>query len=108
ATATISDDFTQYGVDLDLWWGDANVLAAFVTGRHTQLAPGVNDKWIHQALGEVDYVVYPWFIPSLAFEWTDDTRFLPYSITSPEWHLVGAANFLVVANVRAFATVEVG
>ena len=59
-------------------------------------------------MGEVDYVVYPWFVPTLLFEWSDDQRFGKYSVDNPQWHLVAAANFVVVANVRAYANVEVG
>ena len=108
AKTTLTDYFTHYGVDLDLWAGDANILLAYVTGPHTKLGPGVPHAWVHTLDAEVDYVVYPWFIPTLLFEWTDAGRFQPYSIASPKWHLLGQANFLLVANIRAFASFEVG
>jgi hypothetical protein len=108
AKTQLTDYFTHYGVDLDWWFHDANILVAYVTGRHTKLTPGVPPAWIHTGLAEVDYVVYPWFIPTLMFEYSDASRFLPYSLNNPKWHVVGTTNFLLVANARVFANVEVG
>ena len=108
APVELFDEFTHAGGDVDVWLGDANLVAAFVIGHHSHLALDLPPRLIYLAMAQLDYVVFPWLVPSLRFEWTDDARYLSYSTSSPRWHALAGLNFLLIANVRAYVYAEAG
>lgn len=107
---TLQDRFFHLGLDFNAWLHDLNVFGAFVAGRHTQLTQdvGLGSRWIYLALVQADYVLYPWLVGSLRFEWSDDARYLTYSMDHPRWHLMPGLSALIRANVKAYVFGELG
>ncbi len=103
----LRDDFLHAGADLSVWLGDANLIAAVLVGHHARLAAGVAPSFFRQASVQLDYVVFPWLIPSVRFEVSDEARLLEYSEEAPLWHLVSMVNVLIRANLKAYALAEV-
>ncbi|MFQ5587152.1 MAG: hypothetical protein ACE5GF_10100, partial [Thermodesulfobacteriota bacterium] len=63
--------FYRYGVDLNLHYGDFNILGALVTGNHDN--PNGNDveKDIISYLVEGDLLFYPWLTGIVRYELAD-------------------------------------
>ena len=75
-----SDRFSRYGADVDWIIGNFNILGSTVvyddnldndvtynTGFPTEATNGTFKTYIHTV--EVDWVVYPWLIPAVRYEW---------------------------------------
>jgi hypothetical protein len=103
----LHDDFIHGGADVSVWLGDANLVGALVIGRHSRLAPGVAPSTVVRASVQLDYIVFPWLIPTLRFELSDDARHLDYSADAPLWHVVPGVTALIRANVKAYVFAEV-
>jgi hypothetical protein len=64
------DRFLQVGGDLNLTWRDLNLLAAFSYGRNQRpaLADPAAELTSWHAFAQIDYVIYPWLIPTVRYE----------------------------------------
>ena len=103
----IRDDFVHVGGDVNIWLGDANLVGALLIGQHGRPVAGAESRTIHRVSLQLDYVVFPWLIPSLRYELADDARLLEFSADAPRWHLMPGLNALIRANVRAYLFAEV-
>ncbi len=96
ATASQRDSFRIAGIDLDVHWRDLNWIGSVSYQRNERpiLAdPGVEGKAFH-AFSQLDYVFYPWLIPTLRYE----HRNLNSAKTR---RISGGVYVLLRANVRA-------
>jgi hypothetical protein len=97
ALATQEDRFWLAGADLNVLFKDANLLLAFEYGVNHR--PYFKTPNVEQAswnlFAQLDYVVFPWLIPTVRYERrliTADTQ---------ENRISGGVYFLIRANVRA-------
>jgi hypothetical protein len=98
AVAKQTDKFFVAGGDLTVTWRDLSIYGVFTYGNNKR--PSLMDPEDHadtwQAFGQVDYVVYPWLIPTARYE-----RRSVGGATSDR--ISGGVYALVTANVRLLA-----
>lgn len=69
-TASQDDRFWTVGGDLNALLGDASVILAYTYTRHWRplLASPETDTTTRELLAQLDYVVFPWMVPTVRFE----------------------------------------
>lgn len=94
-TASQDNRFFTVGGDLNAVLGDANLIVAYTFSRNSRplLANPELALDQHQVFAQLDYVVFPWLVPTARFEWrrTGSAADERYSL---------GAYLLVRANVR--------
>jgi len=94
--ATQVDRFWLAGADLNLFFRDANLMVAFSTGMNERPSLAMPEDGVAnwQLFSQLDYVVYPWLIPTARFE----ERHVG---SASKRRLSGGSYFVIRANVRA-------
>ncbi len=97
--ANPEEDITVYGGDLDLWYNRfiLNGAVLLMDSQIDSLADRTSLAWYAQA----NYVVYPWLIPLVRFEFTDSDTDL--GTPDPQTSLIPAVTLVLRANVRLTA-----
>lgn len=93
--ASQEDRFWTVGGDVNALLGDANLVVAYSYSRHARpfLARPSRAGELHQVFAQLDYVVFPWLVPTARFEWRMLNR-------QPEQRYSLGAYLLIRANLR--------
>ncbi|RMF56730.1 MAG: hypothetical protein D6748_12845 [Calditrichaeota bacterium] len=97
--ANPDEDITVFGGDLDLWFNRliVNGAAMFMKSEIPDMADRNSMAWYAQA----NYVIYPWLIPLVRYEYTDaDTD---ADTPDPQTSLIPALTVVLRANVKITA-----
>jgi hypothetical protein len=70
ATASQDDRFSMLGGDVNALLGDANLIVAYTFAHHARpyLANPTQAVDEHQVFAQLDYVVFPWLVPTVRYE----------------------------------------
>lgn len=100
ALATQVDPFLIVGGDLNFMWRDLNLIVAGSWGNNERpsFAEPLTSVQSLQFMSQIDYVIYPWFVPSVRYE----LRAFGDLGDAPLEHRISASvYFLIRANIRA-------
>jgi hypothetical protein len=89
------DNLIVGGGDLNLLWRDLNVMGAFVFQQNSRPSLAKPGEQFHtwNAFVQTDYVVFPWFVPTLRYEFRE-------AASGQGQRISGGAYVLLRANIR--------
>lgn len=100
--ATVDDRFVSAGIDLNVTFGSFTFYAIAVGEWHSRPTFGNRDVLVERYLAEMRYVVWPWLVPSVSFEYFNTE--LP---TDMQWKATASVEMLYRANVKLTLDAEV-